>query len=1444
MLKTGVCTKPNGKKDIKCIKGWKGDRCMKKFIQRGMTICVLFTLVLMLLPHEMFAIQLSADTSSIASFEMKWTSAAVDGCIEYDANDVSKVTLTPAENKAKAAGTSITAQVKTEFTQANIRPGEIEIILPKAIFIDRSGQQTGNFSIGLPDNGDQNSFYYKISDDGNSLIVTNSQEITQAHTLIFDITYYTYNEAVNQKPSAISSGSIGKVQAELYRNGTLLHKADELQVTQITKSDLISLTKKKYKKYETWQKEWGAKPADAEDYFFVNWLIKGQFDASMTRPYQLLLKDVVDNNGTILGWYDPYFSKIEPGDTFGNNVFHIGEEDFMIQGDEAQLETPYFITHVLVKYPRKDAIKNSLYKNKVFAKVIDLYPNEMPTLDQEKSADASYSYVDFNFKYPEGNSWINKGFHNYICWGGNAPGFFNLMEQAHINDELPELQGHWANEMTTDGGIYTKGDGLPDNVLDSYGKKSYKTELVDDFVTLEDERLQENDYVFSAVHVVINEFDMTANEDIGGYLFNENTEYGNWEPADLYGRKSFDGEWIKLGKFICVGNKIFNFIDNDGKVFENIDRNNTVKLPAGIIALKLEHESKYFKNKLNLDIRIQLRKTAHVASLIEGKDSIMLYNINSGRIFDSNGKWVNQKNTLTIEGSEKIKEQMIERDKAEYCMEGALGNHSKAWVLLEGYPTTSNMQKEIVKTTNDTKNQQYDIEYQSYAYEAAYSNYADPFDEASDNGTLKEQKSGTFYDLLPKGMYVDVGKIKVTTVYRQGGTTFLPDKPCDFTVQIKENWKNSGRTMMIIQVSMKPGEKNSIKYTNIQPNGWEWESGFLLQYHGYYPWESCFDFGRNISNSIAYKSGNESITNGYPDMPDASFSDQKWFIDIDEDGKAGESAQKDTLYASVSTSLTGDTFSKLGFFKSVKNQQELKYAASTEVLTGDSYSYRLQYSSQDTAKANNLVLFDVLENNAGEREHWKGTLQSVDVSSALRKGVDAKVLYSMKKDIILSHDDAGLKGDANIEDETIWSAEKPADMSKVTAVAIDMRNTVEGTPFVLESQQQVSAILHMKAPIDIIKQDMEKKILAYNTSWVNANTQVSNVEWQDSLLETTETTVAIREPEMEIHKTSTPASGTQDHPAKVKKHDEINYDISVKNGETSFLLNAIKVEDILPSGLDIQLDAIAWYLGNDSTKQQLVKDSQFVEVMQDAKNKQKLIFTIEALQAEQELHFVIPTKVTDNGDDTLFVNTAKIIEVHQHSFEKESETTYHELDITTADFLFYKIDEEGNKLANAKFAAYELNCKSDAHDHAKDIVKLDQDGNVVSNDPCWKKRSIAISQESDGSVKLTGLNIEKQYRLVEYMAPIGYVLPAGQWMLAYDTQQKAFQITGSLDNPPAFERKEDESFELMNYRLKEIPITGSIGYDEHLYLLGLGCIFYGSLLFWRKKKKLKERGGE
>ena len=155
----------------------------------------------------------------------------------------------------------------------------------------------------------------------------------------------------------------------------------------------------------------------------------------------------------------------------------------------------------------------------------------------------------------------------------------------------------------------------------------------------------------------------------------------------------------------------------------------------------------------------------------------------------------------------------------------------------------------------------------------------------------------------------------------------------------------------------------------------------------------------------------------------------------------------------------------------------MKYVNSTEVLAGETYSYRLQYSSQDTANASNLVLFDVLENNAGDREHWKGTLQSVDVSSAISKGIDAKVLYATKKNIHLSTNSAGLIGDADIDDDTIWTTEKPKDLSTITAVAIDLRKSLEGNSFILAPQQQVSAIIHMKAPTEHVDEYMKKKYI-------------------------------------------------------------------------------------------------------------------------------------------------------------------------------------------------------------------------------------------------------------------------------------------------------------------------------------------------------------------------------
>ena len=74
------------------------------------------------------------------------------------------------------------------------------------------------------------------------------------------------------------------------------------------------------------------------------------------------------------------------------------------------------------------------------------------------------------------------------------------------------------------------------------------------------------------------------------------------------------------------------------------------------------------------------------------------------------------------------------------------------------------------------------------------------------------------------------------------------------------------------------------------------------------------------------------------------------------------------------------------------------------------------------------------------------------------------------------------------------------------------------------------------------------------------------------------------------------------------------------------------------------------------------------------------------------------------------------------------------------------------------------------------------------------------SAEETGLVSFDGLEISSEYRLVEYMAPGGYVLPKGQWILTYDKDKKAFGISGSVKAAvtPAFE-----------YVKEGIPIEGT-----------------------------------
>jgi len=99
-----------------------------------------------------------------------------------------------------------------------------------------------------------------------------------------------------------------------------------------------------------------------------------------------------------------------------------------------------------------------------------------------------------------------------------------------------------------------------------------------------------------------------------------------------------------------------------------------------------------------------------------------------------------------------------------------------------------------------------------------------------------------------------------------------------------------------------------------------------------------------------------------------------------------------------------------------------------------------------------------------------------------------------------------------------------------------------------------------------------------------------------------------------------------------------------------------------------------------------------------------------------------------------------------------------------------------------------------------------------------------INSSEDGSICFKDLPIDKEYRLIEYKAPPGYLLPDGQWKIAYDDKEMLFTvkgIVGSISQTPAFEKLDNSSiaYRLPNYQAQDLPSTGYEG-SVNTHLIG------------------------
>ena len=203
--------------------------------------------------------------------------------------------------------------------------------------------------------------------------------------------------------------------------------------------------------------------------------------------------------------------------------------------------------------------------------------------------------------------------------------------------------------------------------------------------------------------------------------------------------------------------------------------------------------------------------------------------------------------------------------------------------------------------------------------------------------------------------------------------------------------------------------------------------------------------------------------------------------------------------------------------------------------------------------------------------------------------------------------------------------------------------------------------------------------------------------------------------------------------------------------------------------------------------------------------------------------------ITKNGDDNAI---SKIVNYYS---------------LRNLEFSFIKTNPDANPLRGAKFGLYKLICTNAGHDHSNELLKLNSDGSLKTEfDDCWELVSVQTSAAKTGLVKFDGLLGNMTYRLVEFQAPGGYMLPQGQWTITYDqsNQPPEIQITavGLVSKTPAFEKIENNiaPFRLANYKEEDLPSSGGRGVEWYVYggavLIALGAVLLIVLLIRRRTR--------
>lgn len=1005
--------------------------------------------------------------------------------------------------------------------QNNYDTGTIQIRIPKQIMRNRDGNLVGEMSLSVPEAPDDRAtFAYTDMED--YYLLTNTRALPASLGVYFE---FTISKMVpNTIPENTDSDPFtATVSVETPNHETLISKPKEDLTFQIrTNEQLTASVKRDNGVYLDWPAEWDRlgipRPKNAQgeeapdDYVYIDWYtytriygnqnfsLKFMDDPSQMKDDKGEYKDIDDYQ--ILGYrYNNTYQNYDP------------EAGATLTENEWQADGDRYFTHVYVAYNRKNFPLPDKWNTRVVYTVKNTIEYTLKGVDKDETAEPSKSSVSDEaqiafvpFYIPRGqfNVWKtgNGGDRYTYYWTPDtflstinyySYGLNELLDKGQTDLSYKvRLEGFGYRQ--TYGGTDESGKTLDPENPDSYGKKSYAFDITDDRLywddstnlnnyKVDDTRLLDEDYYGFKSLTIQNptvydyvKFQSSQN----GYRYDENGhiiygpvtagDYGFTASADpkerpdlvVYGKRRKSDEWTEMAVYSYNGR-------TEAKDNCQIS-NNIITFTQPVAAYRVVARTKKAGLIWEILPTVTLKGTDgtdktyvrdYVLDKMENADnvSIPLSNVVSSKILDNEGKVI-----LSSTGKDDPD------GNYNNVLEDKKGND-----ILQGASLGVRASKVLQTTENDPANKEVKLTYRLNVDLQSNLSNRNSYNLAQENDYLTKETQGTFYDLLPAHVTVDLNSLKLRTGDQITSVEQIP------------NYKDSGRTLLIVKANLAPNPGYRAAHQSVTGMPGYCDT-LRLTYDAYITWVDMVDFGKHLENNFVYESGNTQLGSlkGYMGEPDDPRGGQN-AASISGAGTAIEylqdiNSQNDNnayVYAKSSDDLVVDVSGHTFLSKYVSVNNDGRYVTGqsatypTKAYVGGAYTYRLRMENGNDTISKDLVFFDKLEtftpNETMGKEfqdelntygRWQGHLLSVDTSEAESLGIDPKVYWSEIVDL-----DLNAEASRNLTNTAIWQPLKSdTDKSKVKAIAVDLSKTEKGEDFELKAKSSVNVFVNMKAP--------------------------------------------------------------------------------------------------------------------------------------------------------------------------------------------------------------------------------------------------------------------------------------------------------------------------------------------------------------------------------------------